>query len=307
MVSQEALRDLWKGGQQDRLSPWMSCLALAYRDASREMSKTGRPNIAWVATKVTRVDGTHPGTSALHEFFAKVDADPDWFPGKHNGRKRGRKAAFTAGKRRVVADCAMRIKTRGDEPTAEEVLQRCPVSTLNPATGKPFSLKLIRQVFSTDCYDLDPDHPWRFQVKNKKVFLTEEVMRHRVDMCRWFVNEEQFTAKWFYDNVVWTDPCSSIIPGSHKQYIKMRQALKGDKGWQSDNAKREAVNARGPSTALKQTIWEGTKANWVIIFAKGVVGVDILPVAWTLDSVGMAVVVRRLKERLRDMLGAKAS
>ncbi len=36
--------------------------------------------------------------------------------------------------------------------------------------------------------------------------------------------------------------------------------------------------------------------NWVIILAEGVVGVDILPLDWTLDGDSMAVVVQRLED-----------
>ena len=82
----------------------------------------------------------------------------------------------------------MKIKERGDEPTAEDMIQRCPVSTTNPTTGKPFDLKLIRKVFSTDCYDLDPENPWRYQTKSKKVFLPDDVVQHRLEMCRWFLS-----------------------------------------------------------------------------------------------------------------------
>ena len=102
------------------------------------------------------------------------------------------------------------------------------------------------------------------------------------------------------------DPCSSIIPGSYKQFLRTRQTLKGDKGWQSDDAKGKKPNQRGPKTALTQTTFEGTKINWVIILTRGVISVDILSLDWELDSEGMATVIRRLKERLRDMLGADA-
>ena len=46
--------------------------------------------------------------------------------------------------------------------------------------------------------------------------------------------------------------------------------------------------------------------NWVITLARGVIGVDILPLDWELDSGGMATAVRRLEGRLRDMLGNDA-
>ncbi len=88
VMAQESLRDLWESGQSDRLSPWMYATTLAYREAGMEISKKGKPNIAWVATKVTRVDGENPTPTSLHDFFKKVDADPDWFPGRHAGTKR---------------------------------------------------------------------------------------------------------------------------------------------------------------------------------------------------------------------------
>ena len=305
-TSQETLRTLWKGGQQDRLSPWGQALALAYREASKDLTKSGKANVAWVAKKVVRVDGKSPSPMSLHEFFAKVDADPDWFPGKHNGKKRGPAPLLTPAKRRAVATCAMRIKARGDEVTVEEVIHRCAVSTTNPSTGKPFDAKKIRDIFSTECYDLDPENPWRYQTKSSRLFLPREVMEHRVAMSKELLAMPCFTPTWFLHNAVWIDPCSSILPGSLKQYLRMKEALKGDKGWHSDDAKHLNENRRGPPTALKQKTWDGTKVNWVIILSRGVIGVDILPLDWQLDGNGMATVVHRLKDRLREMLGPSA-
>ena len=79
-MKQEALRDLWKSGQKGRLSPWMQAMALAYREASKELSKTDQANVSWVARKVTRVDGEHPDPQSLYDFFKKVDGDEDWYP-----------------------------------------------------------------------------------------------------------------------------------------------------------------------------------------------------------------------------------
>ena len=39
---------------------------------SKELTKSGKVNLVWVAGKVTRVDGKHPSTPSLHQFFAKV-------------------------------------------------------------------------------------------------------------------------------------------------------------------------------------------------------------------------------------------
>ncbi len=200
----------------------------------------------------------------------------------------------------------MGIKARSGEPTADEVIQRCPVSATSPATGKPFDLQLIRDVFSTECYDLVLANPWRFQHKTMKTFLPQSVMEHRVAMCKALVAMCCFTASWFFSNVVWIDPCSSIIPGSYKQYLRMRQAFKGDKGWLSDGAKHSNNNRRGPKTALSQTTWDGMNVNWVVALAKGVINVDILPLDWDLDGECIATVVRRLGARMQEMLGAHA-
>ena len=83
-----------------------------------------------MSKKAAKVDGTHPRKQSLHEFFAKVAEDPDWFPGKHCGKKRGPTPLLTKAKRRALAQCAMKIKERGDVPTAEEVVQHCPAQTL---------------------------------------------------------------------------------------------------------------------------------------------------------------------------------
>ena len=46
-----------------------------------------------------------PSQQSLNEFLNKVDADPDWFPGKHSGTKRGLKPLLTKSKRaRLVPD-----------------------------------------------------------------------------------------------------------------------------------------------------------------------------------------------------------
>ena len=246
----------------------MQAMALAFREASKEIEKyknpkNKQPHLAWVATKVTRVDGQNPSPQGLGEFFKKVDADQDWFPGRHTGAKRGPAPIFTPVKRRAVAECAMKIKQRGDEPTAEEVVQRCKVSTTNPDTGKPFDFKLIRQVFATDCYDFFPECPWRFQARHQRTFLPDDLKGERLHMCCWLQGRPRYTEDWVYENVVWVDPCFSILPGSFKQFLKQKQLAKGEKGWISDGARTYSRNLRGPIYAAKQRGWEGRKQNWV--------------------------------------------
>ena len=115
-------------------------------------------------------------------------------------------------------------------------MHRCPESTTNPNTGKPFDLNLIRKVMATECYDVCPENPWRFQSALQRTFLPPEVKEHRVSTCRWFHQfAGMYTEAWFYTNVVWMDPCSSILPGSKKQFPEAEAAVEG---WQAVRLRR---------------------------------------------------------------------
>ena len=137
----------------------------------------GEVNVQWVCDRVCKNDGTHPQRQSLHEFFDSVDKDKHWFPGKHSGKRRGPQPVFTLTKKRRCAKVMMQVKTRGGEPTLEEMKLRCRGSTTNPSTGAPFDDKLLRTVFSEFCYDLDPEYPWRFQARLQKRFLPPSTSR----------------------------------------------------------------------------------------------------------------------------------
>ena len=191
------------------------------------------------------------------------------------------------------------------EPCVEAVIHACPRATLNPVTGKPFDAKLIRKVFSQDCYDFDPEHPWRFQLPLQKVFLPDPIKAQRLEMCT-FLLEQGPAAQWWSQNVVWFDPCASILPGSQNQYDQMRQACKGRRRYISDDAKLYSQNLSGSATALKQIGWAGRKVNWVMVLARGTVHVEVMPEDWTVTGEGLAMFVQRLPDVLRRMLGPDA-
>ena len=83
-MDQQTLRAYWLTAPEGRLYPWQQALAVGLRAASEEVHG-GKGSLPWIAKRVTKVGGGHPDRSALHQFFALVDADPDWFPGKHTG------------------------------------------------------------------------------------------------------------------------------------------------------------------------------------------------------------------------------
>ena len=57
-MKQDELCEMLKGDCLDRLAPWMQDMALAYREASKELQgSSGNPDLFWVRRKVFRVDG----------------------------------------------------------------------------------------------------------------------------------------------------------------------------------------------------------------------------------------------------------
>ena len=134
VLSQDALRRLWHGGQEGRLSAWEVAKALGLREASKELHD-GTLNLPWVAQRLKKIGGGRPSTAGLLQLYAKIDADPDWFPGKHTGAKRGPKPLFNSAKRRCVAESMMAQKrNRGEDPSVEAAILNCPKATMNPKT-----------------------------------------------------------------------------------------------------------------------------------------------------------------------------
>ena len=150
--SKQSLSAQWKSAQHGRLCAWEMAKALGLREASKELHG-GKPNMTWIAARVTKHGGGNPTQQAMTEFFGKVDADPDWYPGKHSGEKRGVKPLFNSAKRRCVALNAMTSKENKDqEPCVAAAVLACPKATWNPKTKKPFCDKTIRKVYTTQCY-----------------------------------------------------------------------------------------------------------------------------------------------------------
>ena len=79
----------------------------------------------------------------------------------------------------------------------------------------------------------------------KKVFLPDSLKQQRYDMAKYILQYGP-TVAWWAQHVLWFDPCCSIIPGSQNHYDRMRQALKGNKRYISDDAKLCSPYLRGP-------------------------------------------------------------
>ena len=200
-------------------------------------------------------------------------------------------------------------KATGEEPSVEVTIIRCAVATLNPTTKRPFCDRKIRKVWLEDCYDIDPDHAWKYQYPLQKIALPDDVKEHRLTMSRNIYHTQDYgsSASWWPQNGVWIDPCASVLPRSQRQYIRMRQAELGNKGRLiSDDAKMYSRNLRGRKEALKQASWEALRISWIIVLARGKVAVEMPPEDWALDGAGMADAARLLRGILRRMLGGDA-
>ena len=125
-MTQADLKHAWLCAPENRLCAWEIAKALGLREASIEIHGcNGR--LPWIAARLCKVGGGCPTVQSLHELFAKIDADPEWFPGKHSGRKRGPKPVLTKAKRRCIASSAMAAKSaRGEEPSVDAAILACP-------------------------------------------------------------------------------------------------------------------------------------------------------------------------------------
>ena len=61
--------------------------------------------------------GGHPTREAIRQFLARVDADPEWYPGKNYRKRAGPQAVLQGKKKKQVAKSAMNLKKEGGEPT----------------------------------------------------------------------------------------------------------------------------------------------------------------------------------------------
>ena len=309
------LRACWHTAAPGRLSAWQQAFACGLREASKELYG-GHVAVTWIASKLRKTDATGkaysqdaPEQGSLSEFFRKIDADPDWFPGKHCGRKRGPQPLLTKKKRARIAQSSMRQKEEGHEPSVEVTVARNRAATLNPKTGLPFCDKTIRKVWLTVCYDFDPEHPWKFQRPLQKRFLPEDIKQHRLRMANTMLDrmDHVWDASWWLRNVVWIDPCASLIPKTRRQYDRMRRAELGNrKRLISDNARQYNRNLRGTPEVLKQASYDVHRVNWLMVLTQGKVAVHMLPESWSVCGEGMAHAATMLPQVLQSMLGPHA-
>ena len=274
---QSTLASLWHDAPEGRLSPLEQMRAVCLRDAQMQLS--GKVNHAQIASSLCVKSNdkrrkVHPNRDSVRVLLEKVDADKDWYPGKTYQTRFGPAPLLTAQKRKNIAKSMMATKEEGEEPSYDLAIQRCPKATLNPVTQLPFTEKYIRKVFTEDCYDVSPKNPWRFQRCLQKTWLPSEM---RDERRTWACNEIKNARPgvWYFNNIIWFDPCSKIIPAGPKKAADQKQAEKGDMRYVSDDAREYSRNLKGPKYAKTQKGWGDQRYHWVLVLTRGVADVEV--------------------------------
>ena len=185
-----------------------------------------------IAEVLTKVGGGSPEERVVQKWQKVFREDNEWYPGKGveegraNGKTPGPKPQFTAQAKNAVAQAAMAEKRAGNEPTVAAVRLRCPVATVNPSTGEPFTDKYILQVFRTRCFDDGAELPWGHMVPYQKTALSEEMRALRLTWAKAELAAGN-TDGWFHRNVIWFDPCSTILSMSARSGFDEQQSTYG--------------------------------------------------------------------------------
>ena len=308
---QDFLRRTWKHAPDGYLSPYQQMRACVLHDVLKEIGgqipyglRDGLPNYQWIADRVVvnGKDGAHPCRQSIRDLIEKITSDIEWFPGKASGAKRGPAPLLTPAKRRAIATSMMAAKKKNLEPSYNLALTQCPIASTNPLTQLPFTEKYIRQVFTQDCYDNTPEHPWKFQRCLQKTWIPEPARAERAVSAQAELDKET-PGVWYFNNLIWFDPNSTIVPRGPKKSADQDQAAKPDMRYISDDAKEYNRNLKGPKYAKTQASKGDKRIRWVLALSRGRIGVMVMDEGWGEDAESMAVFVARLPKLLNTMLG----
>ena len=230
MAVQDTLQKLWLHGKIGGLCAREQLKAWALREAWMD----GKPGTfgmnTWVAERLTKMGGGRPTSAAVKELLGKIDNDEDWYPGKQYGEKRGRKRVLQGAKALAIANCAQSKKARGVDPTYGQVCGSCKDAVINPGTGNPVDKRAVYVVFKERCYDdpEDPDNTWSNRPRLSRKAITEEVRIKRAEWATWMLGLRH-TGAWYYNNLVWTDICNSVLPRTEKKAAEQALSRKNGK------------------------------------------------------------------------------
>ncbi|CAK0801209.1 unnamed protein product [Prorocentrum cordatum] len=254
MSEQAALSRAWFAGKEGGLCGREQARARALREVRREEGKSDYGAMSFVAsrarkTKVGKPSGDHPTSQSIKELFERVDADPEWHPGKlAEGGLRGRKRALRGPKQTAIVAAAKRLKKQGEEPTYAAIAAACPTAALNPDTGQPVDKKAVYTVFREACFDEGADDPWDNRPRLSRNALDDVSKRRRWDFAKHVISLSHRPQR-YYDNLVWCDLCNSA----------------------------QSQNLRGPKHHLKLNSSDTARAWWAPVLTRGKLHIEPLP------------------------------
>jgi hypothetical protein len=272
---QEILEDAWLQGSVGSLSALSQAKLWAARAVWRADKKSDH-GVQSFAARLVKKCGTdeHPSQSAVRQFYAKIDADPAWFPGKIYRENSGPSRVLSGQQTAAIARSAEAMKRRGAEPTYPRLVGTCPTATLNRGTGAPVSKKRVYAVFREQCKDEGSNKCWVHKARYSKIALTAAMRAKRLAFGL-HVKNSGLTQAYVYKHVVWTDLCNSILPRSEQKATEQALARKGNKGWTSPGAELHSVNLRGAKTSEKQHSWDTIRVWWAPILTRGKLHIEV--------------------------------
>ena len=302
---QELLKEAWLGGSEGHLSAMMQARAWALREIWKDDKNTQYGMLTYIAGKLRKVGksgkpGGRPTPQALGQFFATVDADSGWYPGKSTQASFGPSRAITPTNEVVVARSAMAMSERGEEVTYTMLLANNPNALQNSETKEPVGKKAVYRILRERCHD-DPNNPedtWDFRERGSSKALTDGEIEKRLVWAR-HMKGLRWQAWWIYKWVVWTDICNSLLPRSEKRHNQMILSRKGGKGWLSKGSKLKSKALKGKPEARKQKGYDAVRVYWAPILTRGKLHIELLGEGFPGETAeGAAILVAKVRAAL---------
>ena len=192
------------------------------------------------------------------------------------------------------------MKDRGQEPTYPALVAANPKALMNPTTNKPVAKNAVYTILRKRCYDDvdDPGDTWSHEARFSQTALTEASIKQRSSWAN-MMQKKRHSGQWYYDNLVWTDICNSILPRTTKRHQEMVLARKGNKGWMSSKSKRTSKNLKGKASARKQNSWDSVKVWWAPVLTRGKLHIEMLGEGFPGEKPnGAAILVSKVRTAL---------
>ena len=287
-ATQELLKQAWLEGRAGYLSAWSEAKLWAVREIWRAEKESDHGLQTFAASLVTKVGANdHPSQRAVGLFYEKVDADPEWFPGKTCRTKFGPDRALSGQQVSAIARSAQAMKARGVEPTYPMIVASCPNAILNSETNQAVGKKRVYDVFRENCKDEGAEVNWEHKARYSKKALTAQMMVKRLAFGV-HVQSWGRTPTWIYNHVVWTDICNSILPRSESKASEQALARKGSKGWGSPGCELHSSNLRGAKESEKRASWGTIKVWWAPILTRGKLHIEVFDADYPGENEGGA-------------------